>query len=687
MTRRTWLATAAAAPLLAQSRRLRVELGPEQVIAPGVPWPYLAQLRDGATILFGHIRWPKGGRYPIHYTAISRDGRKTWTEWKPGPGQGDGPITEGSHVELRDGRLLVFDVHAEHTGNKRFAKSYWVSKDSYRTLEGPFEFSFSMPEADDGGVDDRGEPVNRIYVRRSVIELPGGDLLACAYGRFKADKMPVEYLASMSKHRSMLLRSSDHGKTWRYVSTITSEPAGQEGLGEPVLVQLTKGPNKGRLICLLRAGRENPIYQCESDDEGVTWTRAWPLRWRYSRFGREHEIVGTDPDVVEMSDGTLAMSYGHKPDFEDHGNFVAFSTDHGQTWGEVVRLSSSVTMAYTGLREVRPGELYVVYSVSDAVQSAGYRDAKFTTVGRSVYMGHAAASLEWSVRKPMLRSEAGCAAALLGGELVIAGGTTWEGGSKLFLRDVQIYSPATDAWHKGPDAPEPLAYGPFVQDVAGLEVFGGTDGTKPSRNVWRLDAGKANWSRAGEAPTDFLMARAARVGDTVYVFGGSADAGDFTRASDTVWARNGGAWREIGKLPAGRIVLSAAAVAKDRVYLFGGCVMPAAGQVVNRADAWEFHTGTRQWRRLRDLPVASRGPSAMALNDSTILIFGGYGEGFLSDVWAYDIARDSYERLPSMPTSMIGIDFFRIGDAIVGAGGEDKMRSRSARTLWARLAV
>ena len=85
-----------------------------------------------------------------------------------------------------------------------------------------------------------------------------------------------------------------------------------------------------------------------------------------------------------MSDGTLAISYGHKPDYQDHGNFIAFSTDQGDNWTDIVRISSTVTQAYTGLRETRPGELFVVYTTSPLVQSHDYRSALFTTMGRSV---------------------------------------------------------------------------------------------------------------------------------------------------------------------------------------------------------------------------------------------------------------------------------------------------------------
>lgn len=362
---------------------LRVDLGPEQLIATGVRWPYLFQAREGTTVLLGLIEFPPGGKYPIHYTARSFDGRKTWQEWKPGPAHGRGPITEGSTVQLRDGRILVFDVHAEHVGGKRFEASFWTSNNAFQTLEGPRKYGFVLPEAEVSSFDDRGEPISRMYLRRSVIELKNGDLLATAYGHFEADKSPVEYMPKMYKMRSFLLRSGDQGKTWTYVSTIASDPVEQEGFGEPVLLQLRHGPNAGRLICQTRTGRENPVYQCESDDEGKTWTKAYALRWTYSRFGRQRDIAGTDPDLIEMGDGTLVMSFGHKPDYREHGNYLAFSLDHGKSWTQVTQISSTITSAYTGVRETSPGELFVVYTTSKTnPEDAG--GVKYITMGRGV---------------------------------------------------------------------------------------------------------------------------------------------------------------------------------------------------------------------------------------------------------------------------------------------------------------
>lgn len=684
MRRRTWLQLAAggAAAGVAPSadlplKPLDVRMGPEQIVARGVPWPYLVQLRDGTTILLGHVGWPKGGKYPIHYTAVSRDGRRTWAEWKPPAASGAGPITEGTAVELRDGRFLVFNVHAEHQGNKLFETNFWESRDSYRTLTGPRQFRFSVPEAETQGKDDRGEIISRLYFRRSVVELASGDLLACAYGRFETDKAPVEYLGAMTKMRSFLLRSSDGGVTWRMVSTIAADPVEQEGAAEPAIVQLTRGPLKGRIICVLRTGRENPIYQCESDDEGRTWTRAYPLSWQYSRYGRRREIVGTDPDIIEMADGTLAMSYGHKPDYEDHGNFLAFSVDQGRSWIQETRLSSSVTMAYTGLREVAPGELYVVYTVSDLYDSAGYRDTVFTTVGRAVTVkprSAAGASLVWSEQAPMLRAQAGGAAMLVGRTMVIAGGTTWENGEKLWLRDVQLFDTQSGVWRKGPELPEAQAYGPS----AGLEIFSG------SRTIWRLDSQLRGWSKAGETPGVHLLGRAVRVGERVLLFGGCKDVVDLTTCTDSVWLRerDGDGWREVAKLPAGKVALSASAMLGRTVYLFGGCSMPEPGKVLNHAEAFAFDTDTFAFRRLRDLPAPNRGLTAAAVH-GRVLLFGGYATEFVADVFAYDPASDTYTRETLMPLAMSSAEFVVDGSRLIAAGGEDRMKHRSARTIVA----
>src|SRR5438045_600993 len=113
-----------------------------------------------------------------------------------------------------------------------------------------------------------------------------------------------------------------------------------------------------------------------------------------------------------------------------------------------------------------------------------------------------AMNLVWTERKSMSRAEAGGAAGFLDGELVVAGGTTWDSDTKLWLKDVQIYTPAQDRWRSGPALPAPLAYAPFVSSADGLEIFGGTDGRHVHRESWKLDRSKSKWHATGSIAAD-----------------------------------------------------------------------------------------------------------------------------------------------------------------------------------------
>jgi hypothetical protein len=386
------VAAVTGAGLLAASGALvpavAVKLGPEELVSKDMGWPYLFQAAEGTTVVLGLRHWIPKQPEPVVLTVRSFDGRQTWSPWMPSPAQGPGPVTEGSVVQLKDGRILVFNVYAYHVGGRVFEGKRWVSRDGWKTLSGPEPIRVTLSQAKvDGMVDDRGEPISRLYLRRSVIALPGGDLLATGYGRFEGDDLPVDYIPAMKQSRTYLIRSKDEGLTWTDAGTVALPPCGQEGFGEPVLVQLKHGRPAGRLICQMRTGRENAVFQAESDDEGKTWTPAHALSWTFSRSGHQREIIGVDPDLIEMSDGTLVMSYGHKPDFMDDGNFLAFSTDQGATWGSVKRVSTQLTIAYTGVREVAPGELYVIYTRTDETDPAKYQTTLFETYGRKVTVG------------------------------------------------------------------------------------------------------------------------------------------------------------------------------------------------------------------------------------------------------------------------------------------------------------
>lgn len=370
---------------------LQITVEPEVHLLSGAVQPYLFRSAQGTLVVQGHAPYPR--HYPLParnvfpglpMTALSRDHGQTWALWTPGEEQGQGPIIEGAVLQLRDGRIRIFDWIADGPmADGTFTGQYWDTTDEWQTVNGPIPFQIDLPQAKIG-YDDVGKPYTGVTFHRSVVELPSGELVASIYCWFQEDNIPSSYEPKMNRFRCVLLRSPDQGQHWHYGTTIAADPAiGQEGFDEPVMIQLRQGPSHGRLLCLMRTGnRVDPIYQSYSDDEGVSWSApvALPLR-------------GVDPDLIEMADGTLACSFGYRilnePPPVEHGNYVAFSIDQGEHWEQITHLpieahsGANRSTCYTALREVAPGKLLVTFDIGWWRQPVRYIGRRFVHVQRN----------------------------------------------------------------------------------------------------------------------------------------------------------------------------------------------------------------------------------------------------------------------------------------------------------------
>jgi len=354
----------------------------ERIILPHGLQPYLFQSVHGTLVLQAQVS--RKIAYPgLWKTVRSGDRGQSWQSWTPTRAQGEGPFTEGNIAQLKDGSILVLEWIARGPdSNGYFTGNVWESQDDWLTLDGPYPARMYIPEGK-GGVDDGGDAIAGIFLHRSLLEMPDGDLLTTAYGWFEEDSTPSAYQPKMNKTRSILLRSSDRGRNWALVSTIAVDPrVGEEGFNEPVLLRLTQGPQKGRLIVLMRTGRITPVYQTESDDEGKTWTKPHPLAFN-----------GVNPDLIEMQSGLLVAGFGWRtmaesdrkivPKHEyrkdpkaqgveeapgqepsvdpNRGNYLAFSLDQGSTWAQVTKVTAGRNGDYVTVREVQPDNLLLVY--------------------------------------------------------------------------------------------------------------------------------------------------------------------------------------------------------------------------------------------------------------------------------------------------------------------------------------
>ena len=346
-------------------------------------------------------------------TVVSRDKGNTWEKLPLLPGKNDINI-EGGIIQLKDGTILGLETYVT-PGNKPDTGEtlLFYSKDDMKTIEGPFTATFEMPDANFyASSDDGGRPHVAMRLHRRIIELPNGDLMTTIYGWQKGDKSPSDYEVRMIKTRVMVFRSSNKGRHWKFVSAITTVPQTQtEGFGEPVLNRVSKGKHAGRLICFIRTGRE--LYRTHSDNEGKTWTAPAPIqfadrdvyateKWRdmfkdVKRKGQlvtesSIEIIGAvvDPDICVLRSGLLVAAFGlripakacwQKFNHPWNGNYMAVSSDGGDTWGNVQQLTSGIpTTHYMAIEEMKEDNtVFVVYDWG----WWGYKEGRFT-YGRPV---------------------------------------------------------------------------------------------------------------------------------------------------------------------------------------------------------------------------------------------------------------------------------------------------------------
>ena len=341
----------------------RIECGPERLVLTDGLQPFGFRTASGKIIVQAQTTFPVGYRQPernrwpgMIATVVSKDDGRSWALWHPKPEQGLGPVTEGAATPLSDGTFLMLNWVAEFTApGAPWAGKRWLSRDDFATVEGPLDMEVEIPQAKIG-FDDGGAPYGAVTFHRTVMEIPGGDLLAAAYCWFEGDDTPSTYQPNMCKMRSVLLRSADRGRHWRYVSTIAVDPTvGQEGFDEPVMVRLARGPRAGRLICLMRTGNDDsPLYQAHSDDEGRTWSSP-----------RRLHLIGVDPDLKALSDGTLVCSMGRRiftnsgQRHHEKGYHLAFSTDQGDTWSPMLQTPpmEAYSMTVAGRRPEEPSGL------------------------------------------------------------------------------------------------------------------------------------------------------------------------------------------------------------------------------------------------------------------------------------------------------------------------------------------
>ena len=253
--------------------------------------------------------------------------------------------------------------------------------------------------------------------------------------------------------------------------------------------------------------------------------------------------------------------------------------------------------------------------------------------------------------------------------LIVAGGANfpkgapWEGGKKVWWDDIYVLVKTGDGheWiHPKTKLPRPLAYGVSISTDDGLICIGGCDADACYPDVFRIawdaDKGDVTVTPLPSLPRPLSFMGGARVGDSIYVVGGTEGMGAATKATDTFQALDltqDGQWtdlREDSPLPGPPRLLPVVAVQTfhndARLYVFSGRNVQPGEEAVFHTDAYRYtppeaaaykenRTEGLPWKKLGDIQVAGGEPRSITagwgipFGAQHILTMGSPGKLFL----------------------------------------------------------
>jgi N-acetylneuraminic acid mutarotase len=303
--------------------------------------------------------------------------------------------------------------------------------------------------------------------------------------------------------------------------------------------------------------------------------------------------------------------------------------------------------------------------------------------------GVPAGANSWDKMPSLPKPSAGFACGAADGQLVVIGGTNWDGGRKNWLRGAFRLDPESMTWKPLESPDQPLAYALAGTIGNRLIVAGGSTGDAPFSGMIEVEGGHLTVHAARGIKVPAVVCAGGLIGNEFVGAGGSDDAGHTRgfRREAFAWNVTTGGLRALAAYPGAAFAVAGSAAAGGELLVFGGCTWNDASQSVsNFPDAYAYSAARNAWRRLRPLPYAVRGLAAVRLDDGHLYLAGGYkndAEGFVDQAFVYSIGEDRYAPTAPLPyRGMVGLA--EAGGCVYCMGGEDGQRHRSDAVYRAR---
>ena len=272
--------------------------------------------------------------------------------------------------------------------------------------------------------------------------------------------------------------------------------------------------------------------------------------------------------------------------------------------------------------------------------------------------------LSWSDNEPIPTPRHEFATALVGRDVYVMAG--FVGGAST-VPTVEVYDTKADSWASAP----PLPYAPNHAMGAAHRgipyILGGYVAALSLPSDMFMALADGGWIEMPEMPEARAAGATAMIKDKLYVVGGIGPNGVVDEM--LIFDFDNGQWSTEPGPPMAREHLGV--VAKGPfLYAIGGRVgSPDTNMsIVDRLD-----TRTGKWKSLTPLPYTTSGHAVTVTKNGYIVVLGGEGaSGSFSDAFAYDIAGDSWVKLPQLDPPRTGFGAVAIGTRVHAIGGSDK---------------